>query len=46
MLDKAITWRPQLESVLQQGIFERADWEDSVALDLILSRRCDKAGVG
>ncbi len=30
-------------SVLQQGIFERADWETLQALDL-LSRRCDKAG--
>lgn len=29
MLDKAITLWPQLEAFLQQGIFERADWEDS-----------------
>lgn len=44
MLDKAITLWPQLEAFLQQGIFERADWEDSLqALDLIF-RRCDKAG--
>ncbi|EAS2937564.1 flagellum-specific ATP synthase FliI, partial [Salmonella enterica] len=36
MLDKAITLWPQLEAFLQQGIFERADWEDSLqALDLI-----------
>ncbi|EML2065959.1 flagellum-specific ATP synthase FliI [Enterobacter asburiae] len=36
MLDKAITLWPQLEAFLQQGIFERADWEDSIqALELI-----------
>ena len=36
MLDKAIALWPQLEAFLQQGIFERADWEDSLqALDLI-----------
>ncbi|VDZ78279.1 ATPase FliI/YscN [Salmonella bongori] len=36
MLDKAITLWPQLEAFLQQGIFERADWEASLqALDLI-----------
>ncbi|SUX85171.1 flagellum-specific ATP synthase [Citrobacter koseri] len=36
MLDKAIALWPQLEAFLQQGIFERADWEDSLqALELI-----------
>jgi len=30
MLDKAIALWPQLESYLQQGIFERADWEASL----------------
>ncbi|MBE3331150.1 flagellum-specific ATP synthase FliI [Enterobacter cloacae complex sp. P27C] len=36
MLDKAISLWPQLEAFLQQGIFERADWEDSIqALELI-----------
>ncbi|ENA5973117.1 flagellum-specific ATP synthase FliI [Escherichia albertii] len=30
MLDKAIVLWPQLEGYLQQGIFERADWEDSL----------------
>jgi len=36
MLDKAINLWPQLEAFLQQGIFERADWEDSIqALELI-----------
>jgi flagellum-specific ATP synthase len=36
MLDKAISLWPQLEAFLQQGIFERADWEDSLqALELI-----------
>ena len=36
MLDKAIALWPQLEAFLQQGIFERAGWEDSIqALDLI-----------
>ncbi|MDO2157358.1 flagellum-specific ATP synthase FliI, partial [Escherichia coli] len=30
MLDKAISLWPQLEAFLQQGIFERADWEDSL----------------
>lgn len=30
MLDKAIALWPQLEGYLQQGIFERADWEASL----------------
>lgn len=30
MLDKAIVLWPQLEGYLQQGIFERADWEASL----------------
>lgn len=30
MLDKAIVLWPQLEGYLQQGIFERADWEDAL----------------
>jgi flagellum-specific ATP synthase len=36
MLDKAIALWPHLEAFLQQGIFERADWDDSIqALELI-----------
>lgn len=36
LLDQAIILWPQLEAYLQQGIFERADWEDSrQALELI-----------
>ncbi|WP_024549587.1 flagellar protein export ATPase FliI [Siccibacter turicensis] len=36
MLDRAIALWPELEAFLQQGIFERSGWEDSVqALDRI-----------
>lgn len=44
MLDKAIALWPQLEGYLQQGIFERADWEDSLRGWSAFSRRCDYAG--
>ena len=30
LLDRAITLWPELEGFLQQGIFERSGWEDSV----------------
>jgi len=36
MLDKAIALWPHLEAYLQQGIFEKADWESSIqALEMI-----------
>ena len=36
LLDRAIVLWPQLEAFLQQGIFEKAGWEESLqALELI-----------
>jgi flagellum-specific ATP synthase len=40
LLDRAITLYPQLEAFLQQGMFERADYEDSaVKLGLLLGEQ-------
>lgn len=44
MLDKAIALWPQLEGYLQQGIFERADWEASLQGWSVFSRQCHNPG--
>lgn len=44
MLDKAIALWPQLEGYLQQGIFERADWEASLQGLERIFRQCHNPG--